>query len=132
MGIKISRRTVIFSFLMLVNVVAEADQIQLATVNFGDAETQEPAQVSAPLKKSVMLQKNGKANGKKKNGWHELYGSLDRHYVYLIVKKTGHRDIEGYLYDGRGDKKYIYGEWFNNQLQIYDQSNKRMTVLLYD
>lgn len=64
--------------------------------------------------------------------WVELHGSLNKQYVYLIVEKTGKRDVAGYLFDGKGNHSYVYGEWFNDQLQVYDQSNKSLTILLHD
>jgi hypothetical protein len=67
-----------------------------------------------------------------KRRWVELHGSLNKQYVYLIVEKTGKRDIAGYLFDGKGNHSYVYGEWFNGQLQIYDQSNKSLTIMLHD
>ncbi|MGJ0517183.1 MAG: hypothetical protein ACR65O_15675 [Methylomicrobium sp.] len=67
-----------------------------------------------------------------KRRWVELHGSLNKQYVYLIVEKTGKRDVAGYLFDGKGNHSYVYGEWFNGQLQIYDQSNKSLTIMLHD
>jgi hypothetical protein len=64
--------------------------------------------------------------------WVELHGSLNKQYVYLIVEKTGKRDVAGYLFDGKGNHSYVYGEWFNGQLQVYDQSNKSLTIMLHD
>lgn len=63
--------------------------------------------------------------------WHELHGSINSRYVYLMVKKTGQRDITGYLFDAKGNKQYVYGEWFNRQLLIYDQANNRLNVILH-
>lgn len=70
---------------------------------------------------------------KPKNGkWYELHGNLNNRYVFLIVKKkTGTRDITGYLFDGKGNKKYVYGEWVNRNMQLYDQSNKLLNIILY-
>jgi hypothetical protein len=64
--------------------------------------------------------------------WIELHGSLNKQYVYLIVEKMGKRDIAGYLFDGKGNHTYVYGEWFNGQLQVYDQANKNLTIMLHD
>jgi hypothetical protein len=61
---------------------------------------------------------------------YELRGSLNREPVYLIVEKAGPQQVVGYLFDGEGNKKYIYGEWFKNSLQVYDQSNQRFTIVL--
>jgi hypothetical protein len=61
---------------------------------------------------------------------YELRGSLNRKPVYLIVEKIGQQQVAGYLFDGKGNRKYIYGEWFKNELQVYDQSNKRLTIIL--
>ena len=98
--------------------VVQADQLLRASVNFTEAEPHS----SSPVKTIV----------KQKTHWHELHGSLNREYVYLIVKKTGQRQIEGYLFDGRGNKKFVYGEWFNKELQVYDRSKKRLIVILND
>lgn len=70
-------------------------------------------------------------NGQQRR-WIELHGSLNKQYVYLIVEKTGKRDIAGYLFDGKGNHTYVYGEWFNGQLQVYDQANKNLTIMLHD
>ncbi|MEQ1558279.1 MAG: hypothetical protein ABL933_04990 [Methyloglobulus sp.] len=64
--------------------------------------------------------------------WIELHGSVNGKPVYLMVEKTDDQHIAGYLFDASGNKHYVYGEWFNNQLQVYDQANKRLTVLLYE
>lgn len=61
--------------------------------------------------------------------WHELQGYLNNQYVYLIVKRNGEKDIKGYLFDN-GERKYIYGEWFDRRLIIYDQTNNRLNILL--
>ncbi|MGR9044741.1 MAG: hypothetical protein ACU83N_05555 [Gammaproteobacteria bacterium] len=98
--------------------MVRADQLFWASVEFSEAERQS----SKPAKSVV----------KPKPQWYELQGSLNREYVYLIVKKTGQRQIEGYLFDSHGNKKFVFGEWFNKQLQIYDRSNKRLTVILYE
>lgn len=66
----------------------------------------------------------------KQSGWHELRGSLDREPVYLMIEKLGRRQVAGYLFDRKGNKQYIYGEWFKNELQIYNQANKRLTIIL--
>ncbi len=66
----------------------------------------------------------------KQTVWHELRGSLDRKPVYLMVEKLGRRQVAGYLFDGKGNKQYIYGEWFKNELQVYNQSNKKLTIIL--
>lgn len=60
----------------------------------------------------------------------EFHGSINNQSVYLILEKSGKRDVVGYLFDGKGQKKYVYGEWINNSLQIYDPNNKKSTVLL--
>lgn len=65
-----------------------------------------------------------------KRRWIELHGSLDKRYVYLMLEKTGKREVAGYLFDGKGKPVYVYGEWFKGQLQVYDQSKKRLTILL--
>jgi hypothetical protein len=80
------------------------------------------------------IHKGGRESGYKsqKGPWVELHGSLNKQYVYLIVEKTGKRDIVGYLFDGKGNHSYVYGEWFKGQLQVYDQTNKRLTILLDD
>ena len=120
MGIKIQRRILVMSLLsaLMSSQIVKADEMLRTSVSFSEAE---PAS-SAPAKKIV----------KPKSHWYELRGSLNREYVYLIVKKTGQRQIEGYLFDSRGNRKFIYGEWFNRELQIYDRSNKRHIVILYD
>ena len=97
----------------------EAKEIIVASVSFN-----EPDKPKINGKKLVL----GKPAQKK---WHELHGSLNNRYVYLVVKKTGTKDITGYLFDGKGKKEYVYGEWFDQQLLIYDQSNNRLNVLLH-
>lgn len=67
-----------------------------------------------------------------KNGWYELYGVLNRNYVYLLVEKIGNHQIAGYLFDNKDDGKYVYGEWFNGYLQVYDQSNNNLTIIVND
>jgi hypothetical protein len=71
-----------------------------------------------------------------KAGWHELRGSLNRKPVYLIVEKIGHQrsmpqQVAGYLFDKKGKRKYIYGEWYKDELQVYDKENKRHIILLH-
>jgi hypothetical protein len=93
---------------------------------------------ATPIKKQALdidlMRKNGQVSDYKgqKGRWVELHGSLNKQYVYLIVEKTGKRDIAGYLFDGKGSPTYVYGEWFNGQLQVYDQSNKNLTIMLHD
>lgn len=70
-----------------------------------------------------------------KTEWHELRGSLNRKPVYLIVEKIGQQQskpqqVAGYLFDKKGRKKYIYGEWYKDEMQIYDKENKRHIILL--
>lgn len=67
-----------------------------------------------------------------KHRQYELQGYLNKQYVYLIVEKTGDKQIVGYVFDGTGNKKYVYGEWVNKTLQIYDPSNTKSTVSLID
>jgi hypothetical protein len=62
--------------------------------------------------------------------WCEIRGSLNRSPVYLIVQKAGQQQVTGYLFDKAGGKRYIYGEWYNNELQLYDTSKKRLNVIL--
>ncbi|WP_404358950.1 hypothetical protein [Methylotuvimicrobium sp. KM1] len=107
------------SFLILTN--GSAQTTQLAGITFSESE-------SPAIKPKSMIKPELKS---KKDKWHELHGSLDNRYVFLIVKKTGTRDVTGYLFDGKGNKKYVYGEWFNRNLQVYDQSNKLLNILLY-
>jgi hypothetical protein len=61
----------------------------------------------------------------------ELHGSLNGNPVYLMVEKTGKQQIAGYLFDGHGNSQYIYGEWFEDQLQVFDEANKRLMIILY-
>lgn len=69
-------------------------------------------------------------NAVEKPKQYELHGIMNKQYVYMIVEKTGKNDITGYIFDGKGKKQYIYGEWVNNQLQVYDPSNKKFAVTL--
>lgn len=82
---------------------------------------------------NVVIRKShdGRAKTHEKN-WYEVHGNLNKAPVYLILEKVGKQQIAGYLFDGKGNKKYIYGEWFKNVLQVYDQSNTRLTILLSD
>lgn len=66
----------------------------------------------------------------KNRRWYELRGYLNTKPVYMIVEKTGNRLIAGYLFDGKGNRTYIYGEWFRGELQVYDPNNTRLTILL--
>lgn len=107
------------SFLIFGN--GSAQTIQLAGITFSESE-------SPAIKPKSMTKPELKT---KKDQWHELHGNLNNRYVFLIVKKTGARDVTGYLFDGKGNKKYVYGEWFNRNLQVYDQSNKLLNIILY-
>lgn len=112
-----------------------AEPLILATVEFNEIEAdvkqkikqkaKESKSKKAKIKKSSMYQRI-----KKKGNWYEINGYLNRKYVYLIVKKTGNNHIEGYLYDGKGNKRFVYGEWFRQQLQVYDTDRQRFTVIL--
>ncbi|CCE21732.1 MULTISPECIES: hypothetical protein [Methylotuvimicrobium] len=107
------------SLLILANGSAQTNQLAGITFNESESPTIKPKAMTKPELKT------------KKDQWHELHGSLNNRYVFLIVKKTGARDVTGYLFDGKGNKKYIYGEWFNRNLQVYDQSNKLLNIILY-
>ncbi len=63
---------------------------------------------------------------------YELHGRINNKYVYLVIEKTKDNQVTGYLFDGKGKKKYIYGEWSNNTLQIYDTSKSKSTVTFED
>jgi len=65
-----------------------------------------------------------------KHRFYELRGYLNTLPVYLVVEKTGNRQIAGYLFDGKGKQTYIYGEWFKGELQVYDPTNTRLTIIL--
>lgn len=65
-----------------------------------------------------------------KNEWHELYGYLNKNYVYLLVEKIGDRQIAGYLFDNKGMGEYVYGEWFKGYLQVYDQSHNNWIITI--
>lgn len=67
-----------------------------------------------------------------KNGWYELYGVLNRNYVYLLVEKIGNHQVAGYLFDNKESGEYVYGEWFKGYLQVYDQSNNNLTIIIND
>lgn len=62
---------------------------------------------------------------------YEIHGYLNKQYVYLIVEKTGERDIAGYMFDSKGNRKYVYGEWFDKSIQIYGPgpTGKSLTIL---
>ena len=107
------------SFLIFANSSAQTNQ--LAGITFSESKS--------PAIKPKSMTKPGLKT--KKDQWNELHGSLNNRYVFLIVKKNGARDVTGYLFDGKGNKKYIYGEWFNRNLQVYDQSNKLLNIILY-
>lgn len=62
--------------------------------------------------------------------WYELHGTLNSNYVYLLVERTSDQQVVGYLFDGKGNEKYIYGEWFKGQLQVYDKFNQRLTIII--
>ena len=64
----------------------------------------------------------------------QLHGYINNKYVYLVLEKlkTNDQQVVGYMFDKKGNKKYVYGEWVNNTLQVYEPSNKRSTVLLSD
>ncbi|NOT84086.1 MAG: hypothetical protein HOP02_04730 [Methylococcaceae bacterium] len=89
-----------------------------------------PIKVEQPLRYKLSDDRQLQLKNTQKNRQYELHGSLNSKYVYLVVEKTGDRQIVGYLFDGKGKKKYIYGEWLNQTLQIYDSSNTRSTVVL--
>lgn len=89
---------------------------------------------STPIKNTYSLagSKKMQVKASEKPQQYELHGVVNQQYVYMIVEKTGKNDVVGYLFDGKGNKKYIYGEWVNKQLQIFDPSNKKLTVSLED
>lgn len=64
--------------------------------------------------------------------WYELHGSLNTHYVSLVVEKAQASLVSGYLFDGQGNVEYVYGEWVEGYLQLYNQENDRYTVIIMD
>jgi hypothetical protein len=92
-----------------------------------------PIHAEQPLKYQLgdkNLTKN--LNKTESNKQFQLQGYINNKYVYLIVEKQKDNDqqVVGYMFDKSGNKKYVYGEWVNNSLQIYEPSNKRSTVQL--
>lgn len=64
---------------------------------------------------------------------YQLQGYVNKQYVYLVVEKAKADDqqVVGYMFDGKGNKKYVFGEWVNNTLQVYEPSKaKGSSVLL--
>ena len=112
-----------YGIMMLLNQDVSAHNLNLAGITFSESEA--PA-----IRPELLIKPNTKPQNQK-NQWHELHGSLNNTYVYLLLKKTGKRDVTGYLFDKKGNKRYVYGEWFDRNLQIYDQSNQRLNIILH-
>lgn len=65
------------------------------------------------------------------NKWYEVNGVLNQNYVYLVVENTRKNQISGYLFNGN-QSEYVYGEWFKDYLQVFDQSNNSLIILVND
>lgn len=91
-------------------------------------KTKKPATRS--IKKSPIHNANQLGTKRSKKRWHQLNGNLNGNDVFLYVKKNKYRQITGYLINHAGQTEYIYGEWYKDHLQIYDQSNQLLTVIL--
>jgi hypothetical protein len=110
---------------------ADAAEVPAPKVN---ALKRTPIKGYAPLKYNLNSKAQLNSKGDHKPRQYELHGYVNNKYVYLIVEKAkaNGQQVVGYMFDGKGKKKYVYGEWVNKTLQIYEPSSKKSTVLLND
>jgi len=58
----------------------------------------------------------------------DIDGYVDKKYVYAIVDVEDERYVTGYLYDRKGNKEYVYGEFAYGALYVYDKKGKMYVI----
>lgn len=109
---KVALCVLCFFLLCGISQIAEADDLTIADITFSKNKVN-------PIKA-------------KKKRWLEYRGSLNKQPVYLMLEKTKYDLLAGYLFDGKGDSRYVYGELVKNRLQLYDTKKASFSVLLFD
>lgn len=59
-----------------------------------------------------------------------IEGYIDKQYVRLVVDIVKDKLVNGYLFENKGVKRYVYGEKINGVLHIYDSEGRHLTVVL--
>lgn len=60
---------------------------------------------------------------------HQFGGYINSVYVRFNVE-IDNNQVHGQLFDKHGNAKYIYGEFYNGILMIYDQNNTQYNVIV--
>lgn len=58
----------------------------------------------------------------------DIDGNVGSKYVQAIVDVEDDRYVTGYLYDRKGNKEYIYGEFAYGALHVYDKKGKMYVI----
>lgn len=93
---------------------AQTDNSLLAAVSFAEAQP--------PEKKKVKTRK-------KKIEKYEIQGYVKRKYVRFVVDLIDGKDIRGHMFNEQGEESYVYGEYVDGVLHIYDMNGEHFIVL---
>lgn len=93
---------------------ALADDSLLAAVSF--------AENKQPEKKQVKTRK-------KKIEKYEIQGYVKRKYVRFVVDLIDGKEIRGHMFNEQGEESYVYGEYVDGVLHIYDMNGEHFIVL---
>lgn len=58
----------------------------------------------------------------------DIDGNVGNKYVQAIVDVEDERYVTGYLYDRKGNKEYVYGEFAYGALYVYDKKGKMYVI----
>lgn len=99
----------------------QADNSILAAVSF--AETQQPEKKDAKSEKKKVKTK------KKKIEKYEIQGYVKRSYVRFVVDLIDGKEIRGHMFNEQDEESYVYGEYVDGVLHIYDLNGEHFIVL---
>jgi len=60
----------------------------------------------------------------------EIEGYVDSNYVRVIVDTSEDKLVTGQMFRENGKSIYVYGEFVNDELHLYDPKGKHFTVIM--
>lgn len=118
--IKINLNCIAISF-VLVSSFAQAvsindENLLLAAVSLAETKPQIPKEKKVAAKKKKIEQ-------------YEVQGYVQDKYVRFVIELINGKEIKGHMFVEQGDESYVYGEYIDGTLHIYDMKGEHFIVL---
>jgi len=126
-----NKKSIIFGLFWLISSTCNADvnliknqpEVDFAAITFSEVEVKAKPKKAKPRS---LKRKNKKPEIKQ----YEIEGYINKDYVRAVLEMESDKYVVGNIYDKSGKQTYVYGEYVDGALHVYDKKGKHFTIVV--